>query len=131
MILRLSHEQNVSEIVEEFGMGSSTYVGTPKAAKVVSKPGHKKPLNTKQFPFTKLVGKLLYSSNCTRPDTTAVFNHLSMYMSNCTIQHRDHANHFLRYLNGTHTFCLTFNKNMFPEEIMWQGSSYRDRENMR
>jgi len=37
-IIRLSQEQYVSEIIEEYGMGSSTPVGTPMAAKAVLKP---------------------------------------------------------------------------------------------
>ena len=53
-------------------MGSTTYVGSTMAAKVVSKPGHENLLNTKLFSFPTLIGKLLYCSNCTRPDIIAV-----------------------------------------------------------
>jgi hypothetical protein len=58
-ILRLSQDQYVSEIIEEFSMGSSTHVGTPMAAKAVSKPRSDKLLNTKLLPFPILIGKLL------------------------------------------------------------------------
>jgi hypothetical protein len=106
-------------------MGSST----PMAAKVVSKPRHEKPL---LFPFYTLIGKLLYCSNCTRPDIIALVNHLNMYMSNCTVHQWDQAKRvLLRHLNGTRAFCFTFNGNISLEAIMWQALSYGDEENMR
>jgi hypothetical protein len=113
-ILQLSQDQHVSEIIEEFGMGSSTLVGTPMAAKTVSKLEYDKRMDTKFFPFATLIEKLLYCSNCTRPDITANVNNLSRYMSMCTMQQWDQAKRVLRYLNGTRIFCLTFNGNISP-----------------
>jgi hypothetical protein len=37
-ILRLGQDQYVSDIIDEFGMGSSAPIGRPMAAKAVSKP---------------------------------------------------------------------------------------------
>jgi hypothetical protein len=129
--LEVGQEHDVSEIINKFGMTSSTPIGTPMVAKVVSKPRHDEPLDTKMFPFPTLVGKLVYNLNCTRPDITVAVNHLSRYMSKCTLHHWDQAKRILRYLNGTRTFCLTFNVNISSEAIMWHDSSFGDGENMR
>ncbi len=57
-------------------MSSSSPVGTPMAAKAISKPRRDEPLGTKLFPFPTPIEKLLYLSNCTRLDITDAVNHL-------------------------------------------------------
>jgi hypothetical protein len=130
-ILRLSQDQYVSEITEEFGMGSSTLEGKPIAAKVVSKLRSDKLLNTKMFSFPTLIGKLLYRPECTRPEITADVNHLNRYISKCTMHHMDQAKRPLRYVSGTRPLCFTLNENISSEGIMWQDSSFGNGENRR
>ena len=85
--LEFGQEQYATKVIEEFGMSSSSHVGTPMASNAVSKPRHDEPLDTKLFPFPTLIGKLLYLSNCTRLDIADTVNHLSRYMSKYTVQH--------------------------------------------
>ena len=66
-------------------------------------------LDKKRFPFPHLIAKLLYCSNCTRPDITVAVNHLARYMSTPTVGHWEQAKKILRYLKGTPNFCITYN----------------------
>jgi hypothetical protein len=79
------------------------------ATKLVVEANSDQPLDKQAFPFPSLTGKLLYCSNCTRPNITTVGNHMSKYMSSPTVSHGTHAKRILGYLNGTRSFCLTFN----------------------
>ena len=112
-------------------MSSSSPVCTPMAAKITVDPTLDLKLDTKLFRYPQLIGKLLYLSNCTRPDITVSVNHLSKYMSSPTKRHWEQAKRILRYLTGTTEFCLTFNGNISPTLIMWQDSSFADGENRR
>jgi hypothetical protein len=85
--LKLSQSQYVSEILKLYEMDKCSSVGTPMAAKIVTDARSNEPLDKKKFPFPNLIGKLLYCSNCTRPDITVDVNHLSRYMSKPTVMH--------------------------------------------
>ena len=112
-------------------MSSSLPDGTPMASKMSLEANSDQPLDTHSFPFPTLIGKLLYCSNCTRPDITTAVNHLSRYMGTPTVHHWAQAKRVLRYLNGTRSFCLTFNGNISLDPIMWQDSSFGDGDNRR
>ena len=82
-------------------------IGTPLSARTTDGPPIKSPpLNTKKFDYPALVGKLLYLSNCTRPDITAAVNYLSRFMSSPTDVHWEQAKRVLRYVKGTMHYTL-------------------------
>ncbi len=112
-------------------MSSSLVVGTPMLSKPSLEVNSDQPLNKQSFPFQALVGKLMSCSNCTRPDITTDVNHLSRYMATSTVNHWAQTKRVLRYLNGTTSFCLTFNGNISLDPIMWQDSSFGDGDNRR
>ena len=58
--LRLGQEQYVTDILEEFNMCSAVHVGTPMAAKTALEANSNQPLDNHAFPFSFLIGKLLY-----------------------------------------------------------------------
>ena len=99
-ILRLGQEQYITNILDELKMSSSLPIGTPMASKPSLEVNSDQPLDKQSFPFPTLIGKLLYCSNCTRPDITIVVNHLSRYMAIPTVNHWAQAKRVLRYLNG-------------------------------
>jgi len=86
-ILRLGQEQYITGILDEFNMSSSLHVGTPMASKPHIEVNSDQPLDIHLFMFPALVGKLMYCSNCTRPDITTVVNHLIRYMGTPTVNH--------------------------------------------
>jgi hypothetical protein len=63
--LHLVQTRYIKDVLQEFGMSDCNPVSTP----ILAKP-HKlldAKFNAKEMPFAKLIGKLLYVSNCTRP----------------------------------------------------------------
>ena len=120
--MRLSWDLYVTEIIEEFGMTSPTYVGAPIIATTVNVAKSQEALNKKLFPSSSLIKKLLrYSSNCTRPNITTANNHLSKLMSQPYGITFDRAKRILMYLNGTPVFRLTFDGDITPEIISFVG----------
>ena len=74
----------------------------------------------------KLVGKLLYASNCTRLDTIVSVNYLSRFMSSFHIDHWLQAKRVLRYLKGALDKGPMLNKHIVYTPIAWQDSSFAD-----
>ena len=107
---------------------NATGAWTPMAAKQSTKPSTNDLLDKKLFPFAKLIGKLLYCSNYTRPDITMAVNHLSRRMTSATTRHWEQAKRVLRYLSRTRHLSLTFNGRLPLRLLMWQDSSLRDDE---
>jgi hypothetical protein len=127
-ILTIDQGQYITDILEEFDMKTAKAAGTPRAAKPSKDTSIAEPLDKMIFPFAKLIGKLLYCSNCTRPYITMAVNHLSRYMTSATIRHRDQAKRVLRYLAGTLNHSLTFNGKLPQHLLMWQDSFFGDEE---
>ena len=78
-----------------------------------------------------MIGKLLYCSNCTRPNIIVAVNHIARYMSTPTTSHWEQAKRILRYLKGTPRFCITYNGKISTDMIMWQDASFADEDDRR
>ena len=126
-ILRIGQRQFCIDMLDTFGMLDCSPIGTPLSARTTDGPPIKSPpLNTKKFDYPALVGKLLYLSNCTRPDITAAVNYLSRFMSSPTDVHWEQAKRVLRYVKGTMHYTLTFSGHCNPDPFCFQDASYGD-----
>ena len=126
-ILRIGQRQFCVDMLEQFGMLDCSPTGTPLSARTTDGPPIKSPpLNTKKFDYPALVGKLLYLSNCTRPDITAAVNYLSRFMSSPTEFHWEQAKRVLRYVKGTMHYTLTYNGHCNPDPLCFQDASFGD-----
>jgi hypothetical protein len=127
--LTIDQGQYITDILEEFDMTTAKAAGTPMTAKPSKDTSTTKPLDKRTFPFAKLIGKLVYCSNCTRPpDVTMAVNHLSKYMTSATVRHWEQAKRVLRYLSCTFNHSLTFNGKLPHHLLMLQDSSFCDGE---
>jgi hypothetical protein len=97
--LHLNQTRYLKDVFSEFGMSECTPVSTPMSAK--SSKSVYVALDIREMPYAKLIGNLLYASNCTRPDITASVNYLSRYMSHHGVEHWLQAKRLLRYLKDT------------------------------
>ena len=73
--------------------------------------------------FRSLIGSLMYLLN-TRPDLTSSVNYLSRYMNNLSSEHMNAAKRVLRYIKGTLSFGLRYERGEKKHSI--QGFSDSD-----
>ena len=124
--LTLGQSQYADDILSHFGMSSCHPSPTPMTSKLSSTDILDSPLDTKAFPFSSLIGKLLYCANMTRPDISAAVSYLSRFMSSPTERHWEMAKRVLRYVSGTKDYCLTFTGTISTNLLIWQDSSFAD-----
>ena len=67
----------------------------------LTKPDEESKLDTAEFPYSELVGSLLYISVCTRPDIAQSVGALARYMADPRVDHWLAAKGVLRYLGRT------------------------------
>ena len=65
-------------------------------------------MDKEQYPYSQLVGSLMYLSVTTRPDISFVVGALARFMSCPTSTHWQAAKDVLRYLEGTKDYGLVF-----------------------
>lgn len=106
--LQLGQRQNVTALLERFGMSDANPVLLPMAAgKHLTKEGE--PLADKERSvYQALVGAVQYVATCTRPDIALVVGRLGRYSAAPTVDHMAAAKTLLRYLKGTATMSLTY-----------------------
>jgi hypothetical protein len=105
--LKLSQKKATGELLQEFGMTSAKPRSVPiGVGEKRTREGE--PLNTEEFPYSKLVGSLLYLSNCTRPDIAQACGVLSRFMSCLTVEHWRLAKSVLSYLPRTAESGIVF-----------------------
>ena len=121
--INIGQRQFCIDLLDQFGMSDC---GAPLSARTSDVPVNSPPLNTKHFDYPALVGKLLYLSNCTRPDITAAVNYLRRFMSCPTELHWEHAKRVLRYIKGTMDYSLTYIGNCPPSPLCFQDASFGD-----
>ena len=62
----------------------------------------------RRIPYASIVGSLMYSMLCTRPDIAFAIGMLGRYQSNPGVDHQRAAKKVLRYLQGTKNYMLMY-----------------------
>jgi hypothetical protein len=105
--LKLTQRKLTGELIERYGLSSARARSVPlETGEKLTKDGE--PLDTERFPYSELVGSLLYLSVCTRPDIAQAVGALARYMSAPTEAHWRAAVGVVRYLVGTATEGVAF-----------------------
>ncbi|GLC41061.1 hypothetical protein PLESTB_000947700 [Pleodorina starrii] len=105
--LHVSQKRYVQEVLSKFAMEGANGRSTPLDANVrLSSEGEL--LDTSRFPYSELVGSLLYLSVCSRPDISFAVGALARHMAKPTTDHWSVAKGVLRYLAGTQDVGISF-----------------------
>ena len=113
--ISLDQEHYVESILERFGMADSSSVSTPLNKSEVlshdmSPTNDSQKERMKNVPYQEAVGSLMYLAQSTRPDIVYAVNRLSSFNKNPGEGHWRAVKHLLRYLRGTSTYKLIYNK---------------------
>lgn len=104
--LDMSQKKYIKEILEEFGMIDCRPVATPidiyvPLTKAFCPATSEEKKDMEGVPYRRLVGKLMYLAQATRPDLSFVVSRLGQFASNPGRPHWVAAKRVLRYLKGT------------------------------
>jgi hypothetical protein len=107
--LKLSQHAAAVGLVNKYGLADANSRSTPISTGVqLSADGEL--LDTNAYPYSELVGSLLYLSTCTRPDLAQAVGALARYMSKPTVDHWQVAKGVLRFVAGTADHGVTFGR---------------------
>lgn len=105
--LKLTQKRSIKDLLTEHGMADAKARATPMSpAEKPTREGEE--LDVSAFPYSRLIGSLLYIANCTRPDISQAVGVLSRFMSRPTRDHWKMARAVLSYLAGTPEVGLNF-----------------------
>ena len=106
--IKLAQSNMVVELVNKYGLTDAKPKSVPLSPSIQLIKSGGEPLDTTEYPYSTLIGSLLYLSVCTRPDIAQSVGALAKYMANPTTAHWSAAKGVLRYLKGTANFGITF-----------------------
>src|SRR6266851_7495072 len=90
-------------------MDNANAVGMPLDPNVVLEPNPDGDVSDRCNSYARLIGKLQFLANATRPDIAYAISQLLVYTANPTMQHITALKHVLRYLSGTRSYAITYN----------------------
>lgn len=104
--ITLDQTAHLKSVLNKFNMSDCNAVSTPLPVKLDYKA-----LNSEQYydaPCRRLIGCLMYSMLCTRPDLCVALNILSRYQSKSNKELWQNLKRVLRYIKGTVDLKLTY-----------------------
>jgi hypothetical protein len=106
--IKLSQTKYVTSLMSKYGLEEAKMKTVPLSPSTKLTKGDSAPLDTSKFPYSELVGSLLYLTVCTRPDISQSVGALSRFMSCPTVNHWHAAKSVLRYVAGTADCGINF-----------------------
>jgi hypothetical protein len=116
--IKISNERMIADLLEKYGMSDANGREVPLSRGAVLKRDEGKPLDQRQYPYSALVGSLLYLAVTVRPDISYAVGVLSKYMSCPTMSHWLAAKGVLRYLAGTPSVGITYSSGSGGGELV-------------
>jgi len=101
-------EWTSQQIVETYGLTDGKTKGVPLSPYPKLSKEDGSTLDKDVYPFSKLIGSLMYLAVTTRPDIAYAVGALARYMSCPTMTHWQAAKGVLRYIAGTANVGITF-----------------------
>lgn len=115
--ITLHQSKYINDMLHNFNMTEANPVSTPMMIigyddNVVSPPV------SEDTPYPSLVGSLNYASICTRPDISYAVSILCKHLKHPAQNHWQAAKRVLRYLKGTKSYGLTYDKSPTDDNIL-------------
>ena len=107
----------ITRVLERFGMLDSRIVHTPLDPSVVLTPSTEEEPSSLDFPYTAVIGSLMYAAVATRPNISHAIQCLSQFTSKFSQTHITAIKRVLRYLNGTRNLGITYRPTHDPEVL--------------
>lgn len=106
--LSLSQSHYVETILKKFKAYDDKPVKSPVDLGIYLAKNTGEPVS--QLEYSRVIGSLMYITNCTRPDIAYIVNKLSRFTSNPSVVHWKALNRVLRYLRHTVEYGLHYSK---------------------
>ena len=119
--IKLHQQQFIEELLDRFDMTKCTPVSTPAKATPDADGPLKEPLDP-TVPYRQLVGSLIYLL-ATRPEIAASVVELSRHLNSPTVGNFIAAKRILRYLAGTSSSGVTYQKGYTSNKILCYSDS--------
>jgi hypothetical protein len=110
-LITLAQQRMTTDLVQRFGLDDGKVRSIPLSPSLKLMQGEGDPLDTARYPYSQLVGSLMYLSVCTRPDIAFAVGALARFMSKPTSVHWQAAKGVLRYLAGSTQCGITYGTN--------------------
>lgn len=119
--LFLTQKRYLHKVLERFGMEDSKSVNTPIAAHFKlsedqSPTSEKEKREVQKTEYANMLGSLMYSMVCTRPDMAYALSIVSRYMANPGKEHVLALKWLMRYVKGSLNLGLLYRKSRDVEE---------------
>lgn len=98
----------IKKILQDFSIDSSSIFKTPRAEnESVLSLQKDEPKHSNQSFYRSMIGSILYTAVCCRPDIAYATGVCSRFVSSPSLRHGNEATRILKYLNGTSNFGLS------------------------
>lgn len=108
-LLTIDQSQYIDAILKRFGMIDCKPSSTPMMKNLKLTIGN--PEQQTVLPYRELLGSLMYLMLGSRPDICFSLSYLSRFQDSATDEHFQHLKKILRYLKGTSSYKLRYNRN--------------------
>ena len=108
--LWIHQKQYISNLLAKYGMTEAKTVSTPTDLSIKLQMDDKHSKQVDQIMYQSIVGSLLYAAVATRPDISQAVGVVSKFSSRLTEAHLTAAKRILRYLKGTASLAVKYQK---------------------
>ena len=125
--LMLYQGEYIENVLHRFKMRNQKPFSTPlanhfKLSKEMCPKTQEKIDYMSRTPYSSVVGSLMYSMVCTRPNISHAMGVVSRYINNPSKEHWKEVQWILKYLRGTtsHALCFSLVQTLFSRDMLMQ-----------
>ena len=116
--ISIFQKQYIESILWKENMECANLVSMPMDCNNLPEPNPDQSVSNCSNLYTWLLGELQYIANCTRPDIIFAIHCLASYTANPSMQHQIMLKSVLKYLVGTRSHGITYQKTTDQQQIV-------------